>query len=212
MVRDARSVSAAIPVRTTCPGITVRSVVPSAEIRAFTDCWAPRPSATTAMTAPTPMTTPSIVRNDRSLFALRAPSATPMVSPSSMVWFSLLPASAPAPTSATGTGTAGGATRWRLLKPTRTLTGPDASLLRVTLRLENSDSDQRNLFAQLEPVQHLGVLEITDAGPNPARRVFVFLLYKSDLHRSAPATGPSRTSELTTGRAATRAAATALEL
>src|SRR5688500_8370433 len=210
MVRDARSVSAAIPVRTTCPGITVRSVVPSAEIRAFTDCCAPRPSATTAMTAPTPMATPSIGRNDRSLSALRAPSATPMVSPSSMVWFSLLPASAPAPTSATGT--ADGATRWRLLKPTRTLTGPDASLLRVTLRLENSDSDQRNLLAQLEPVQHLGVLEITDAGPNTARRVFVILLYKSDLHRSAPATGPSRTRELTTGRAATRAAATALEL
>src|SRR4051812_14527490 len=67
-----------------CPGETDNSVVPSALIRAFTDSCAPRPSATTAITAPTPITTPSIVRNERSLFALKAPSATPIVSPRSI--------------------------------------------------------------------------------------------------------------------------------
>ena len=81
MFSTARSVPEATPPTRMSAGKTESSVVPSAEMRAFTDCCAPRPSATTAMTAPTPMTTPSIVRKDRSLLARSAPSATAMISP-----------------------------------------------------------------------------------------------------------------------------------
>jgi hypothetical protein len=67
-----------------CPGITVSSVVPSDEMRSFTAVCAPVPIATIAMTAATPMTMPSIVSTERSLFARSAPSATAIVSPNSM--------------------------------------------------------------------------------------------------------------------------------
>src|SRR5687767_2586924 len=59
----------------------VRRVVPSALMRSRTACCAPRPSAIIAITAATPMTMPSIVRNDRILLARSAPSATRRISP-----------------------------------------------------------------------------------------------------------------------------------
>src|SRR5512144_3187002 len=55
-------------------------VVPSDAMRSLTDCWAPRPSATIAITAETPITMPSMVRNERSLLARSASSATAKVS------------------------------------------------------------------------------------------------------------------------------------
>src|SRR5258706_15830681 len=61
------------------------SVGPSAWSRACTAFCAPLPSATMVMTAPTPMMMPSIVRNDRSLLARIAWSATWKISPRSML-------------------------------------------------------------------------------------------------------------------------------
>src|SRR5947208_9645457 len=61
------------------------SVGPRAAIRACTAFCAPVPSATIVMTAPTPMMIPSIVRNDRSLFARIACSATWKISPRSIL-------------------------------------------------------------------------------------------------------------------------------
>src|SRR5882762_5530053 len=62
-----------------------RRVGPSAWRRAWTAFCAPLPSATIVMTAPTPMMMPSIVRNDRSLLARIAWSATWKISPRSML-------------------------------------------------------------------------------------------------------------------------------
>src|SRR5258708_9350088 len=61
------------------------SVGPSAWSRACTAFCAPLPSATIVMTAPTPMMMPSIVRNDRSLLARIAWSATWKISPRSIL-------------------------------------------------------------------------------------------------------------------------------
>src|SRR5258708_37354148 len=61
------------------------SVGPSAWSRACTAFCAPLPSATIVMTAPTPMMMPSMVRNDRSLLARIAWSATWKISPSSIL-------------------------------------------------------------------------------------------------------------------------------
>src|SRR6267378_800102 len=61
------------------------SVGPRAAMRACTAFWAPVPNATIVITAPTPMMMPSIVRNDRSLLARIAWSATWKISPRSML-------------------------------------------------------------------------------------------------------------------------------
>jgi hypothetical protein len=73
------------PMPRCCPGITVSSVVPSELIRSFTADCAPVPSATTAMTAATPITMPSMVSRERSLLARSAPRATRTISPMSIV-------------------------------------------------------------------------------------------------------------------------------
>ena len=70
-----------------CPGTTVMSVVPRAAMRWFTESWAPRPSATIAITAETPITIPSMVRKARSRLAPSASRATRSVSPKSMAQF-----------------------------------------------------------------------------------------------------------------------------
>src|SRR5258705_1468806 len=61
------------------------SVGPSAWRRACTAFWAPLPSATIVITAPTPVMMPSIVRNERSLLARIAWSATWKISSSSIL-------------------------------------------------------------------------------------------------------------------------------
>src|SRR6267143_2465977 len=61
------------------------SVGPRAAMRACTAFWAPVPNATIVITAPTPMMMPSIVRNDRSLLARIAWSATWKISPRSIL-------------------------------------------------------------------------------------------------------------------------------
>src|SRR6266851_3577768 len=62
-----------------------RRVGPSAWRRAWTAFCAPLPSATIVITAPTPIMMPSMVRNDRSLLARIAWSATCTISPSSIL-------------------------------------------------------------------------------------------------------------------------------
>src|SRR6185437_13342360 len=65
----------AMPPLRSCVASIWSTVVPSFEIRSCTDCCAPLPIATIAITAATPMTMPSIVRSDRSLLARNAASA-----------------------------------------------------------------------------------------------------------------------------------------
>ncbi len=72
--------SEATPRMNDCPGATVSRFVPSALIWSWTAFCAPLPSAIMVMTAPTPMMMPSIVRNERSLFARIAWSATFQIS------------------------------------------------------------------------------------------------------------------------------------
>ena len=72
------------------PAKTVKTLAPSAAIRSSTAFWAPLPSATMVMTAPTPMMMPSIVSTARSALLRMDEIATAKVSPSSI-------ATAPAP-------------------------------------------------------------------------------------------------------------------
>src|SRR6266513_1180135 len=141
-------------------------------MRAFTDCWAPRPSATTAITAPTPMTTPSIVRNERSLLARNAPSATPMVSPSSMsasLRYLLgsgagrSPAATTAPPSATArTASTSASGRGLLLLQSTSGPGSHTRLELFTLRLQHGRPQQRDLLALLQTAKNFGVIEVAD--------------------------------------------------
>ena len=62
------------------PGRTVRTLVPMRWIWDSTRAWAPSPSATTEMTAATPMMMPSVVRMERMTLARMACMATPMIS------------------------------------------------------------------------------------------------------------------------------------
>ncbi len=64
------------PPRLALPEKTVMTFCPSAAMRACTCALAPRPSATMAMTAPTPMMIPSIVSTVRILFRRNARNAT----------------------------------------------------------------------------------------------------------------------------------------
>ncbi len=57
------------------PGVIVIMFVPAPRIWASITAWAPEPSATIVMTAPTPMIMPSMVRAVRSLLRPRALSA-----------------------------------------------------------------------------------------------------------------------------------------
>src|SRR6185312_8613383 len=85
IVNFARSVLDARPREKICPGEIEIRVVPSADIRAFTASWAPFPIATIAMTAPTPITTPSIVSTERILLARSAVIAIDRVSPTGII-------------------------------------------------------------------------------------------------------------------------------
>jgi hypothetical protein len=66
-------------------GVTQSTVVPRRAIRSLIDACAPLPSETIAITAPMPITMPSIVSSERILLARSAPRATAMVSVRSMV-------------------------------------------------------------------------------------------------------------------------------
>ena len=68
----------------TLPGRITRRLAPSDLIRPTTSSRAPPPIETVAMTAATPMTMPSMVRMERSLWALSASKAEPRESESLM--------------------------------------------------------------------------------------------------------------------------------
>src|SRR2546426_2672100 len=126
------------------------NVGPSAAIRACTAFCAPLPSATIVMTAPTPMMMPSIVRNDRSLFARIAWSATWKISPSSML------------------GPRGRRLRARRGRLLLLHAGQPAdvahALLHVALRVEQGRARQHQHRVLLsEPAQHLDVVEVRQA-------------------------------------------------
>ncbi len=69
-----------MPPMLAAPGKTTSTFVPSAWICCSILCWAPCPIATIAITAPTPMITPSIVSKDRILLRFKEWSATRNVS------------------------------------------------------------------------------------------------------------------------------------
>ena len=73
--------SVATPRTFICPAYTLSRLAPSALIRSSTAFCAPLPSATMVMTAPTPITMPSIVSAARSLLARIDWNATATVSP-----------------------------------------------------------------------------------------------------------------------------------
>ena len=88
--------SLARPPMNDCPGYTVSRFAPIAWMRASMARWAPVPSFTTAITAPTPMMMPSMVRPARSLLDRMLENATQIVSPIIMAVISSGRARAPA--------------------------------------------------------------------------------------------------------------------
>src|SRR5436190_11045250 len=152
-VSRARSVADAIePLMRCWPGTTRSTVVPSWAIRSFTERWAPRPNATIAITAETPITMPSMVRNERSLFARSASSATVKVSKISM--------SAPSPLAAAARS------------PERAAAG--GFLARLGLRvgargLRLRHAQQHHLLTLLHARDHLGIVVVTEADLDASR-------------------------------------------
>ncbi len=62
---NAAAPAAPMPGPRRCPGRTISRLLPRLEIWSLTACVAPLPSVTIVITAPTPMTIPRIVRNER---------------------------------------------------------------------------------------------------------------------------------------------------
>src|SRR5262245_45500380 len=138
-------------------------------MRDCTAFCAPLPSATIVITAPTPMMMPSIVRNDLSLLARIAASATWKISPSSMLW--------------PRRGRRGGLRPRRrgglllLLKSRQSATRDTLhALLHVALRVEQRRAGQHQDRVPLaQPVDHLDVVEIGEPRANlHGRRLPVF--------------------------------------
>src|SRR5512140_2710011 len=166
--------------------MTVSIVVPSDEIRSFTACCAPRPSATTAITAPTPITMPSIVSSERSLLTRSALSATAMISLRRMLARRRRSGGRRRTRSATGvraraaTGAAGARASARSGACTRARAGAalraallvdsgqphaalDALLQFRALLLKHRRVDERDVVAFLQAREHLSDVVVADA-------------------------------------------------
>src|SRR5437667_4755160 len=140
------------------------SVGPRAAIRACTAFCAPVPSATIVMTAPTPVMIPSIVRNDRSLFARIACSATWKISPRSIL--------------GPGRGRLLPRRRRRLLLNAGQAASGDVAhpLLHVALRVQERGARQHEHGILLrQAAQDLDVIEIGEAGADLHRRRLALL-------------------------------------
>src|SRR4051812_40746040 len=142
-------------------------------MRDWTAFCAPLPSATIVMTAPTPMMMPSIVRNDRSLFARIACSATWKISPSSI----LRPR-----------GRRLRARRCRrllLLQARQAAAGYAAhALLHVALRVEQRGAGENQDSVLLRQAAHdFDVIEIGQPGANLDRRRFSLPHHEHDVAR-----------------------------
>src|SRR3989454_2387461 len=150
-----------------------RRVGPSAWRRAWTAFCAPLPSATIVMTAPTPMMMPNIVRNDRSLLARIACSATWKISPRSML------------------GPGRGSLRPRrcgrlLLLDAGQAAASDVAhaLLHVALRIEQRRAGQHEHGILLGQAAHdLDVVEIGESGTDLHRRRLPLLEDEDDIAR-----------------------------
>src|SRR6266566_4203512 len=169
-----------------------RRVGPSAWRRAWTAFCAPLPSATIVMTAPTPMMMPSIVRNDRSLLARIACSATWKISPRSML----------------GPGRRGlrprRCRRLLLLDAGQAAAGHLAhALLHVALRVEQRRTRQHQDGILLRQAAHdFDVVEVGEAGTDLHRR---WLSLPEDEDDVARRLGRVAAESSTTLTAATRA-------
>src|SRR5437899_1041934 len=158
-------------------------------MRSCTAFWAPLPSATIVITAPTPMMMPSIVRNDRNLLARIAWSATWKISPSSML-----------------------GPRRRRLRARRGLllllhagqpTDVAHALLHVALRVEQGRARQHQHGVLLtEPAQHLDVVEVCQARADLHRCRLPLLQREHDVagRLAAVAPEPSATGSPTTAQ------------
>src|SRR5262245_40250785 len=143
------------PPKRAWPAKTVKTFAPSAAIRSCTAFWAPLPSATMVITAPTPMMIPSMVSSDRSLLALIARKATATVSPNS-----------------TSAGSAG---RLLLLTHARHRTAaagyPIGPLLHFLLRLHQARAwEHQDRVGLAQSAHHFAVVEVGETGADPHRR------------------------------------------
>src|SRR3954447_2709952 len=152
-------------------------VGPSAWRRACTDFWAPLPSATIVITAPTPMMMPSMVRNDRSLLARIAWSATWKISSSSIL----------------GSGRSRLRARRRggllLLHAREPAAGEAAhALLHVALGIDERRARQHQHGVLLgEPVGDLDVIEVGQPGTDLDGRGFAVAQHEDDVARHVTA-------------------------
>src|SRR5262245_50227716 len=142
-------------------------------MRSFTDCCAPCPSATMAITADTPITMPSMVRNERSLLARSASKATRMVSANGMLAPSAAGACAPTAT----TRHAGHASAHALANALHVLRA---------LGLDLGHAHQCHFLPFLDAVEHLRVVEVADAETHQARLESAGGLDEHHLAGSAP--------------------------
>src|SRR3990170_4764615 len=120
------------------------------------DFWAPLPRATMVITAATPITMPSAVSTERSLFARMACRATMTVSPNSMLppdLHSDRPSRpGPRPGAHAGDGVAA---------------HPPLHLLAFLLRLNQTGARQdEHGIGVAQPAHHLRVIEIGEPGAN----------------------------------------------
>src|SRR3954469_7817672 len=146
-----------IPPWLACPANTENTFAPSAAIRSSTAFWAPLPSATIVITAPTPMMIPSIVSMERSMLARIDCKATATVSPTSML----------RPRAPRGLG-------GLLLLPhsgnRAAASDPVDPLPAVLLRLDQARARKdENRVRRCHPIQHFAVIHVGQAGANPHR-------------------------------------------
>src|SRR5688572_18064056 len=150
-------------------------------MRSSTDFCAPRPSAIIAMTAPTPMTMPSIVRKERSLFARSAPNATARISPSSM----LRPAAAR--TSAAARSRRHSSAGLAHARQAAAAHVPEAVVCLIALDLHGGGAEQRYLLAILQSRDDLGIVVVAHAKHDEAWREGLSFL---DEHEAGARTRP----------------------
>src|SRR3954447_11212293 len=143
------------PPKRAWPAKTVKTLAPSAAIRSCTAFWAPEPSATMVITAPTPMMIPSMVSSDRSLLARIARKATATVSPSNT---SARPGRRLLLLTHAGDGTAAAG-------------HPIGPLLHFLLRLHQARARQHQHRVRLaQSAHHLAVIQVGEPGADPDRR------------------------------------------
>src|SRR5438094_7548110 len=148
---------------------------PIAAMRSWTAFWAPDPSASMVITAPTPMMMPSAVSSDRSLFARIACSATLKISSSSIAVLAV-----------PGRGAAGAARRGGVLTQARQPAAGHAleAVAHVLLRLHQRSARQEQDGVCLgQAARHLDVVEVGQAGADVDRRGLAVAQREHDVAR-----------------------------